>query len=75
MVIFSIDRITIYNRFDAWEASRFAGLYDKKRYGRPPKLTVDEQEKVQHYLEHSPPYTFFLLNDDMKLNRNRQFLV
>jgi len=25
--------------------------------------------------ELSPPYTFFLLNDDMKLNRNRQFLV
>jgi hypothetical protein len=23
----------------------------------------------------SPPYTFFLLNDDMELNRNRQFLV
>src|SRR5437870_13593716 len=23
----------------------------------------------------SPPYTFFLLNDDMKLNRNRQFLI
>ena len=26
-------------------------------------------------LKNSPPYTFFLLNDDMKLNRNRQFLV
>jgi hypothetical protein len=25
--------------------------------------------------EISPPYTFFLLNDDMKLNRNRQFLI
>jgi len=23
----------------------------------------------------SPPYTIFLLNDDMKLNRNRQFLI
>jgi len=23
----------------------------------------------------SPPYTFFLLNDNMELNRNRQFLV
>ena len=23
----------------------------------------------------SPLYTFFLLNDDMELNRNRQFLV
>ena len=25
--------------------------------------------------EVSPPYTIFLLNDDMKLNRNRQFLI
>jgi hypothetical protein len=23
----------------------------------------------------SPPYTFFLLNDDMELNRNRKLLV
>jgi len=27
------------------------------------------------YAPDSPPYTFFLLNDDMKLNRNRQFLI
>jgi transposase len=54
MAIFSVDRITIYNWFDAWEASHFAGLYDKKRCGRPPKLTVDEQEKAQQYLEQHP---------------------
>jgi transposase len=54
MAIFSIDRITLYNWFDAWEASHFAGLYDKKRCGRPPKLTADEQEKAQQYLEQYP---------------------
>jgi hypothetical protein len=36
-------------------------------------FTAIEDEEVQEVI--SPPYTFFLLNDDMKLNRNRQFLV
>jgi len=52
--IFSVDRITLYNWFDAWEAHHFAGLYDKKRCGRPPKLTADEQAKAQPYLEQHP---------------------
>ena len=52
--IFSVDRITIYNWFDAWEAHHFAGLYDKKRCGRPPKLTEGEQDKAQQYLEQHP---------------------
>jgi transposase len=54
MAIFSVDRITIYNWFDAWESYHFAGLYDKKRCGRPPKLTAEEQGKAQHYLEQHP---------------------
>jgi transposase len=54
MTILSVDRITIYNWFDAWEAHHFAGLYDKKRPGRPPKLTEQEQCKAQHYLEQYP---------------------
>jgi len=54
MTIFSVDRITIYNWFDAWELHHFAGLYDKKRCGRPPKLTDAEQKKAQHYLEQHP---------------------
>jgi transposase len=54
MAIFSVDRITIYNWFDAWEAHHFAGLYDKKRCGRPPKLTDEEQNKAQHYVEQHP---------------------
>jgi transposase len=54
MTIFSVDRITIYHWFDAWEAHHFAGLYDKKRCGRPPKLTEEEQGKAQQYLEQHP---------------------
>jgi transposase len=54
MTIFSVDRITLYNWFDAWEVQHFAGLYDKKRCGRPPKLTDEEQTKAQYYLEQHP---------------------
>lgn len=54
MAIFSVDRITIYHWFDAWESQNFAGLYDKKRCGRPPKLTDEDQKKAQHYLEQHP---------------------
>src|SRR5262249_12809613 len=54
MTIFSVDRITLYNWFDAWEAHHFAGLYDKKRCERPPKLTNEEQSKAQQYLTQHP---------------------
>lgn len=54
MAIFSVDRITIYHWFDAWEAHHIAGLYDKKRCGRPPKLTEEEQGKAQQYLAQHP---------------------
>jgi len=52
--IFDVDRLTIYHWFDAWEACHFAGLYDHKGRGRPPKLTIEEQEKAQQYIEHYP---------------------
>jgi hypothetical protein len=54
MAIFSVDRIPLYHWFDGWEAHHFAGLYDKKRCGRPLKLTDEEQKKAQHYLEQHP---------------------
>src|SRR5712691_6041420 len=46
--IFSVHRLTIYHWFDAWEGHHFAGLYDQKRCGRPPKLTAEEQYQAQH---------------------------
>jgi transposase len=54
MTILSVGRITIYNWFDACEAHNFVGLYDKKRPGRPPKLTEEEQRQAHHYLEQDP---------------------
>jgi len=54
MHIFAVDRLTISHWFDAWETRRFAGLYDHKGRGRHPKLTIEEQEKVQQYIEQYP---------------------
>jgi len=54
MHIFAVDRLTIYHWFDAWEMRHFAGLYDHKGRGRPPKLTEEEQEKAQQYIEQYP---------------------
>ena len=52
--IFSVHRLTIYHWFDAWEAHHFAGLYDQKRCGRPPKLTAEDQDQAQHSLTQHP---------------------
>ena len=54
MAIFSGDRITLYHWCDAWESHHWAGLYEKKRCGRPPKLTDEEQTQAQHDFEHYP---------------------
>ena len=45
--------------------------YDLKRYGQTPHQRFAERLLWIDSL----PYTFFLLNDDMKLNRNWQFLI
>lgn len=54
MKIFDVERLTIYNWFNAWETHRLAGLYDHKGRGRHPKLTTEEQEKAQQYLGQHP---------------------
>jgi transposase len=54
MAIGSVDRMTLYHWFDTWEAHHFAGLEDKKRGGRPPKLTAAEQDKAQQDIEPHP---------------------
>src|SRR5215831_11449227 len=50
----SVDRLTIYHGFDAWETHHVAGLSDKKSPGRPPKLTDEEQHKAHHSLAQHP---------------------
>jgi len=51
---FNVTRLTIYHWFDAWETRHFAGLYDHAGRGRHPKLTREEQEKVQQYIAEYP---------------------
>src|SRR6266702_5457337 len=54
MKVFAVERLTLYNWFNAWDTRRLAGLYDHKGRGRPPKLTIAEQEQVQQYIEQYP---------------------
>ena len=54
MKVFDVERLTLYNWFNAWDTRRLAGLYDHKGRGRPPKLTVEEQAQVQQYIEQYP---------------------
>jgi transposase len=54
MHIFRVERLTISHWFEAWETCHFAGLYDHKRCGRPPKLTEAEQEQAHQYMAEHP---------------------
>ena len=54
MKVFDVERLTLYNWFHAWDTRRLAGLYDHKGRGRPPKLTLAEQEQVHQYIEQHP---------------------
>ncbi len=54
MKVFEVERLTLYNWLNAWDTRRLAGLYDHKGRGRPPKLTIAEQEQVQQYIEQHP---------------------
>ena len=50
-----------------------ASIHLKRCTKSPPNLRFYEETMCCRL--DSPPYTIFLLNDDMKLNRNRQFLI
>ena len=52
--IFQVDRITIYHWFDAWEAQRLAGLYDKAKQGRPQKCTPEQKEHIRQWAKAFP---------------------
>jgi transposase len=54
MKIFSVDRDTIYNWFNAWEALRLAGLYDRKGKGRKSSLTPKQSLQVKQWAKEFP---------------------
>jgi len=47
--IFQVDRITIYNWFNAWDSRHFAGLYDKKGRGRSASFNSDQKEQIRQW--------------------------
>ena len=52
--IFNVDRITIYNWFNAWASLRFPGLYDRKEKGRPPSFNEDQKEQIRQWAKMFP---------------------
>lgn len=46
MEIFNVNRITIYNWFNAWQERCLIGLYDAKGKGRKGKLNAKQKEEV-----------------------------
>lgn len=52
--IFQVDRITIYNWFNAWDARHFAGLYDKKGRGRHDIFDSDQKEQIRQWSKMHP---------------------
>ena len=54
MEIFHVDRVTLYNWFNAWESRGAAGLYDRKGKGRKPKLSPQQKAQIKDWAEAFP---------------------
>lgn len=52
--IFQVDRLTIYNWFNAWDSLRLVGLYDRSGRGAKGKLTPEECERVHAWGKQFP---------------------
>jgi transposase len=52
--IYQVDRDTVATWIKKWEQSGIASLYDKPRSGRPPKLTLEEQDLARQYIKEDP---------------------
>ena len=45
---------TVSDWLSAYEAKGFLGLYDQPIPGRPPRLTKQQEQQMEQWLEHSP---------------------
>jgi transposase len=52
--IYQVDRRSVSCWIDRWHTRGLAGLYDQPGAGRPPTLGIEEQQKVQQYLQQYP---------------------
>ena len=52
--IYQVDRRSVSGWIDRWHLRGLVGLYDQPGAGRPPTLSIEEQHKVQQYLQQYP---------------------
>ena len=52
--IYQVDRDTVATWIKKWEQHGVASLYEKPRSGRPPKLTLAEQDLARQYIKEEP---------------------
>ncbi len=54
MEIFQVSRNTIYNWFNAWELSKFSGLYNSPGRGRKKLFSVEQQQPIKNWVKETP---------------------
>lgn len=52
--IFQVDRITIYDWFNHWEARHFVGLYDRKGKSHRPVFNQEQKEQIREWIKLYP---------------------
>src|SRR5712691_10543857 len=52
--LYQVDYRSVSSWIDQWQTRGLVGLYDQPGAGRRPTLSLDEQQKVQQYLQDSP---------------------
>jgi transposase len=52
--MYQVDYRSVSSWIDQWPTRGFGGFYDQPGAGRRPTLSLDEQHKVQQYLQDSP---------------------
>lgn len=52
--IYQVSRYAVSEWMERWHRAGLVGVYDQPRSGRPPRLTPDDQHKVDPYLQEHP---------------------
>jgi transposase len=52
--VYQVSRYAVAEWIERWQSAGLVGLYDRPRLGRPPRLTPEEQHKVDQYLQEHP---------------------
>jgi transposase len=55
--VYQVSRYAVSAWLDRWQRAGLVGLYDHPRPGRPLRLTTEEQQKVEQYLQEHPKET------------------